>query len=111
VFDGEPGKKARLIINPETENEDNITIFAVNEGVDRGDVMSFWSAGGGGYGDPLKRDLERIVEDIKDGYVTVEGAREQYGAVVKEIDVRRLIYEIDVPATDTLRKDMRAARA
>lgn len=110
VFGGEPGKKARLVINPDSEGENNITIFAVNEAVDRGDVMSFWSAGGGGYGDPLERDPEQVVEDIKDGYLTLAGAREQYGAVVKEIDARRLIYEVDTAATESLRSEMRAAR-
>lgn len=110
VFGGQSGAKARLILNPESQNENNITIFAVNQSVGLEDTMSFWSAGGGGYGDPLKRDLERIVEDIKDDYLTLAAAAEQYGAVVKEIDARRLLYEIDVSATKALREKMQAAR-
>ena len=40
------------------------------------------SAGGGGYGDPLERDPERVLEDVRDGKVTVESARRDYGVVV-----------------------------
>jgi N-methylhydantoinase B len=36
-------------------------------------------AGGGGYGDPRKRDPEAIRRDIAEGYVTPEGARRDYG--------------------------------
>jgi hypothetical protein len=32
------------------------------------------SAGGGGFGDPLERDPEAVVEDVADGYVTLERA-------------------------------------
>jgi N-methylhydantoinase B len=36
-------------------------------------------AGGGGYGDPKKRDPEAIRRDIAEGYVTPEGAKRDYG--------------------------------
>jgi N-methylhydantoinase B len=37
------------------------------------------SAGGGGYGDPHERDPALIVEDLKNGYITAEGAKADYG--------------------------------
>jgi N-methylhydantoinase B len=37
---------------------------------------------GGGWGDPLDREPERVVVDVRDGYVTVEGAARDYGVVV-----------------------------
>jgi N-methylhydantoinase B len=37
-------------------------------------------AGGGGYGDPKSRDAEALARDLRDGYVTPEAARTQYGA-------------------------------
>jgi N-methylhydantoinase B len=45
----------------------------------------FWnvSGGGGGYGDPLEREPARVVEDVLDGYVSVEAAREHYGVDVR----------------------------
>jgi N-methylhydantoinase B len=47
-----------------------------------GDVASFRTAGGGGYGDPLSRDPERVLADVLDGYVTREAAEERYGVVL-----------------------------
>ena len=36
-------------------------------------------SGGGGYGDPAKRDPARIAEDVREGFVTPEGALRDYG--------------------------------
>jgi len=44
-----------------------------------GDVVSFRTAGGGGYGDPLERDRGRVVEDLIDGYISKAAARDDYG--------------------------------
>jgi N-methylhydantoinase B len=49
----------------------------------RGDIVLMRSAGGGGYGDPLKRDPAAIVVDIELGYVTEGAAREHYGVVFR----------------------------
>ncbi|MGH3043025.1 MAG: hydantoinase B/oxoprolinase family protein, partial [Gaiellaceae bacterium] len=38
--------------------------------------------GGGGYGDPLERDPERVLEDVREGWVTPEQARDAYGVVL-----------------------------
>ena len=37
------------------------------------------SAGGGGYGNPLKRDAERVLHDVAEGWVSVERAKSVYG--------------------------------
>jgi N-methylhydantoinase B len=39
-------------------------------------------ASGGGWGDPFTREPDRVVRDVRDGYVTVEGAARDYGVVV-----------------------------
>ena len=44
-----------------------------------GDVVELHIAGGGGFGPPAERDPERIRRDVARGYLTPEGAREQYG--------------------------------
>lgn len=43
------------------------------------DVVKVYTATGGGYGDPKKRARERVLEDIKNGYVSKERAKEIYG--------------------------------
>jgi N-methylhydantoinase B len=45
----------------------------------KGTIIHFRAAGGGGYGSPGERDLAAIQEDLDDGYISPEGAREFYG--------------------------------
>lgn len=47
-----------------------------------GDVVVMQSAGGGGFGDPLARDPERVRRDVQGGYVSAERARAGYGVVL-----------------------------
>ncbi|MEV6907308.1 hydantoinase B/oxoprolinase family protein [Amycolatopsis sp. NPDC051071] len=46
------------------------------------DVVDVILPGGGGYGDPFERELEAVLADVVDGYVSVEAARELYGVEV-----------------------------
>ena len=107
---GEPGGTAGLVINRATEQERNIGFFAVNEPGFRDEVMTFWSAGSGGFGEPLARPAARVLEDVKDAYISSAAAWAVYGVVVDEIDRRRLHFEVDFAATEELRKWMRQAR-
>jgi len=38
--------------------------------------------GGGGYGNPFERAPEKVRDDLLDGYVTIKGARNDYGVVI-----------------------------
>jgi N-methylhydantoinase B len=66
--------------------------------LDKYDAVITTAGGGGGYGDPLERDVEAVRWDIINGYVSVEGAKKDYGVV---IDLAT--FEIDVEATTSLR--------
>ena len=68
----------------------------------KGDSVITIAGGGGGYGDPLERDVEAVREDVINGYVSIGQARQDYGAV---IDPRTLV--IDVKATQELRRKLR----
>jgi N-methylhydantoinase B len=46
-------------------------------------VLRYLTNGGGGWGDPFAREPERVLRDVRDGYVTVEGAASDYGVVVR----------------------------
>ena len=43
------------------------------------DYVSFETPGGGGYGDPKERDIALVKEDIKQGYITPDAAKRDYG--------------------------------
>ncbi len=110
LFGAGDGATAGLIINRGTESERNLGVMALHQPVSANEVMSLWSGGGGGYGDPLERPLDRVLDDVKDEYISIEGARAQYGAVIREVDRRTLAFEIDVAASERLRSERRAAR-
>ena len=66
---------------------------------------------GGGWGDPLDREPERVVVDVRDGYVTVEGAARDYGVVVvgdPDLVPEELTFDRD--ATDELRRRRRSSQ-
>ena len=44
--------------------------------------MSSVSGSGGGFGDPLEREPERVREDVLDGYLTLAAARAEYGVAL-----------------------------
>jgi N-methylhydantoinase B len=50
--------------------------------VKKGDVVSLVTGTGGGYGDPYARPVEKVVDDVKNGYITPEMAEKDYGVVV-----------------------------
>jgi len=67
-----------------------------------GEIMYWRAPGGGGYGNPLDRDLDHLQRDIENGLVTIEAAERDYGAVV---DQRTGI--IDREATGEKREKLR----
>lgn len=75
-----------------------------------GDSFTRPSAGGGGYGDPLERPFDEVLEDVIDQYVSIERAAKDYGVIIREIDRDLDQYEIDQAASLELRRQIRADR-
>jgi N-methylhydantoinase B len=63
-----------------------------------GDSVRVFTGTGGGFGDPREREPERVLADVRDGYVSVTRAREDYGVA---IDPETL--ELDEAETTRLR--------
>ena len=68
-----------------------------------GEVIVLQSAGGGGYGDPLEREPAAVLEDVEEGYVSLELAGEVYGVVLIE-------GRVDVTETASRRAEIRTSR-
>ncbi len=69
-----------------------------------GAMLRYITAGGGGWGDPFEREPERVLRDVRDGYVTVEGAARDYGVVVTgNPDEDPEGIAVDLEATERLR--------
>ena len=93
VFGGHAGRTGSISVNgievPERASEVHVK---------PGDVVRVDMNAGGGYGNPLDRDPELVLGDLLDGYVTLTGARDDYGVI---IDPRT--FAIDYEATQSLR--------
>jgi N-methylhydantoinase B len=69
--------------------------------VKAGEVIRIRTTGGGGWGDPLVRDVEAVRRDVRWGKVSREAAERDYGVVLTGDDLDTL--EIDAAATSELR--------
>ena len=76
----------------------------------QGEGLRGRDSSGGGYGDPLDRDPQRVHHDVLEGWESRDKARDIYGVVLTgEIDDDSLA--IDDAATAARRDDLRARRA
>lgn len=71
----------------------------VIETINPGERAANINPGGGGYGNPFERDVACVVQDVKNGLVSLEGARQDYGVVISD----RETLAVDDEATRVLR--------
>jgi len=76
---GGPGRASRFVIRLGMPNE-TVTPASGRFEMKKGERFLLESAGGGGYGDPEKREAARLAGDRREGYVTADAARKDYGA-------------------------------
>ena len=100
AFGGKAGTPGDLVLNPKTEREEHLPSKIPDRRTKAGDTVRTVSPCGGGYGDPLERDPERVLNDVLDGIVSKRNAREQYGVVLSDGTV-------DAGATEGLRRELR----
>jgi N-methylhydantoinase B len=103
VNGGEPGKRARKVLEKADGSHTIIGNKVEDVHVEEGDQLHFITWGGGGWGDPLDRDPALVAKEIAQGLVSVEGARE-YGVIVDAAGV------VDASASEALRTQLRATR-
>ena len=103
VNDGDPGKRARKIVERVDGTSEIVGNKVDDIAVKAGDQLHFVTWGGGGWGDPFERDPALVGKEIRQGLVTPDGARE-YGVVADSDGV------IDENATKDLRKKLSSER-
>jgi N-methylhydantoinase B len=103
VNGGAPGQRSTKILQRADGSEETLPAKCEGIEVKKGDILYFNTWGGGGWGDPLKRDPQLIVDDINRDLATVAGAK-NYGVVLNE-DLT-----VDEAATTALRSEMAAQR-
>jgi N-methylhydantoinase B len=100
LFGGKPGKpNITVVYRDDGSQEEWRKISNLPLGED--EVVSFMTGGGGGYGPPLERDPEKVLDDVLDGYISLSSAKDEYSVVISEDTMT-----VDRAATAKLRGEM-----
>ncbi|KYH24021.1 hydantoinase B/oxoprolinase [Halalkalicoccus paucihalophilus] len=106
---GLPGIPHGVTLETDGESNEMGTVFS-NIPISEADRFVRPSSGGGGFGDPLDRDPEAVLEDVIDEYVSIDRAKKDYGVIIQEIDAERCEYRLDRSATQEHREYIRQHR-
>ncbi|MBC2836499.1 hydantoinase B/oxoprolinase family protein [Paragemmobacter straminiformis] len=104
IFGGHDGAVGRCTITSPDRPGEEREMYSKFSGlsVAANDVMTYYSPNGGGYGDPLNRPPVKVLEDVLDGFCSVDHARTVYGVAVN-LDSET----VDMAATEKLRQALR----
>ena len=103
LFGGKPGTPSRNELRRNGEVTTLPAKFTMT--MRRGDVLHHVQPGAGGLGDPFERNPERVLADVQNEKVSLEGARRDYGVVIDPVS-----WKVDVQETARLRSAGREAR-
>ncbi len=106
VNGGKAGQPFGVYVDAEGRDE-KLGGLVDNEPIKAGQVLRVRTTGGGGWGDPLDRDIDAVLLDVMQGKVSGEAANRDYGVVLSEGPDG---LAVDTDATNTLREKIRAAR-
>ena len=98
LFGGKDGLPPNVNIKIPNEKEKNL-LKANGLQIKKGAVLTTYTGGGGGFEEPLERDPEDVLKDVKNRYVTIEKAKEDYKVSITSN------LEIDENATTKLRNN------
>jgi len=104
LYGGSPGRPSENYLDPDGENRVLPGKFTMN--VKRGDVLRHVLAGAGGWGDPLERDPQAVLKDMRNELLSPGKALSDYGVVIDSTH-----WTVDVAATGTHRARIRSERA
>jgi len=80
---GGSGRRGDLWINPDTPAAKRLPTRYADYPLRAGDIFRLDTPGGGGHGDALARDAERVLADVREGLVSREAAERDYGVVLE----------------------------
>ncbi len=92
VNGGLAGASGRVLINPNTPEQREIRPLSDGTRIKKGDLIRIITPGGGGWGSPLERPAQQVLDDVLDGYVSVASAERDYGVILNangdDIDIK-----------------------
>ena len=99
LFGGKPGTANRVELRYPDGTVREAKAKEIIRDIPQHTVFNEKAGGGGGYGDPLERPVERVLDDVRNEMVSVRSAREDYGVVIDKATL-----EVDEEATRSLRE-------
>jgi N-methylhydantoinase B len=102
ICGGKPGAPNEMIIRYGSDDPYRVAHTADWVPISAGERVLYDYGGGGGWGDPLDREPQAVLDDVLDEYVSVEGAERDYGVVLTG-SLEDLTLAIDDEATTRLR--------
>jgi N-methylhydantoinase B len=102
---GKPGSRHGLVAGHGTDGEHDLTLKVSGYELEAGESVTIFAGGGGGYGNPFERDPALVADDVVKGYVTTDGAADEYGVIVSAQGA------VDEAATREVRERAAATRA
>jgi len=109
ICGGQPGAPNRLTIRYGSDDPYVVEHTANWVPIGAGQKLCYDYGGGGGWGDPFERDPQAVLDDVLDEYVSVDGARRDYGVVLTG-SLEDLTLAVDDEATTQLRSLSNTAR-
>ncbi len=107
ICGGKPGAPNAMVIRYGSDDPYRVAHTAEWVPIGAGQRICYDYGGGGGWGDPLARDPQAVLEDVLDEYVSVEAAERDYGVVLTG-SLDELTLAVDGPATEARRASRRA---
>jgi N-methylhydantoinase B len=98
IFGGKDAKPCRFILK-EPDKDEEILPHLTTRPISVGTTLTCYHSGGGGYSDPCERSSKKVLEDVLDGYISVEAAERDYKVVINKSNM-----SIDTQKTNTARK-------
>lgn len=84
--DGGKGRTGDIVVNPDAENAKRLPTRYADYPLKSGDRFRLDTPGGGGFAHGFKRDVALVLRDLREGYVTQDGAARDYGVVAQMRD-------------------------
>jgi N-methylhydantoinase B len=94
VSGGLAGRGGGVVLNPGRADQRSLRPVSDGTVMKAGDTLQFATPGGGGWGHPFDRPPHLVESDVRDGFVSIESALEDYGVMIDRRTLR-----VDTAAT------------
>jgi len=101
ISGGGSGHPGSFWIQKDGRNKEKLNSKVSNINLQKDDVIIVITPGAGGYGNPMERPIDKVLQDVKEGKVSIESAKKDYGVIINEEQL-----DVDLEATEKYRNNI-----